>query len=81
MHAPAGVVGVLSNECSHLSGPLDQGRVVGRGGESCVECPWHGSRFSLGTGEVVRGPATAPQARFTARVMNGGVEVCLPHAG
>jgi nitrite reductase/ring-hydroxylating ferredoxin subunit len=73
---------VLSDTCSHLSGPLSDGRlVVGEltaGDEPCVECPWHGSTFSLISGDVVRGPATAHQPRFDTRVIAGTVEVHLP---
>jgi nitrite reductase/ring-hydroxylating ferredoxin subunit/uncharacterized membrane protein len=47
--------------CTHRGGPLDEGRVVG----DCLECPWHGSRFALEDGSVVRGPAVAPQATVT----------------
>ena len=47
----------LVARCSHRGGPLDEGTIVG----DCLECPWHASRFSLGDGSVVRGPAVAPQ--------------------
>jgi len=77
-----GKVNVLSNVCSHLSGPLDEGELQeAKGGEACVSCPWHGSSFSLESGEVLRGPATSPQPRFETRVTDGVVEVLLPHAG
>jgi nitrite reductase/ring-hydroxylating ferredoxin subunit/uncharacterized membrane protein len=74
-------VDVLANACSHLSGPLDEGELVVEGGERCVVCPWHQSVFSLSTGEVVHGPATAPQPKFESRVTDGGVEVMLEGAG
>ncbi|TCL83180.1 MULTISPECIES: Rieske 2Fe-2S domain-containing protein [unclassified Rathayibacter] len=74
-------VDVLSNVCSHLSGPLDEGELRGTGADACITCPWHASAFSLETGEVVRGPATSPQPRFETRVTDGLVEVLLPHAG
>ncbi|WP_246295295.1 Rieske 2Fe-2S domain-containing protein [Arthrobacter wenxiniae] len=77
----SGSVSVLSNKCSHLAGPLDEGVVMSPGPNPCVECPWHHSRFSLATGEVVQGPATSPQAAFKTRVVGGVVEICLPHAG
>jgi nitrite reductase/ring-hydroxylating ferredoxin subunit/uncharacterized membrane protein len=73
-------VNVLSDVCSHLSGPLHEGRVEERG-ESCVVCPWHGSAFSLRSGEVMGGPATAGQPRFSTRIENGLIEVSLPGAG
>jgi nitrite reductase/ring-hydroxylating ferredoxin subunit/uncharacterized membrane protein len=74
-------VDVLANACSHLSGPLDEGELVVEGGERCVVCPWHQSVFSLSTGEVVHGPATAPQPKFESRVTDGSVEVMLEGAG
>lgn len=74
---------VLADTCSHLSGPLHEGEVTtGKPGEGpCVTCPWHGSTFSLRTGAVVNGPATAPQPRFSTRVVDGRLEVSLPGAG
>jgi nitrite reductase/ring-hydroxylating ferredoxin subunit len=56
-------VSVLSDQCSHLGGPLHQGRVVIDGGHACVVCPWHGSTFRLSDGSVRRGPATARRSR------------------
>jgi nitrite reductase/ring-hydroxylating ferredoxin subunit len=88
-------VNVLSDVCSHLSGPLHEGKLKGTGpaagqaggsgdrddrGEPCVVCPWHGSTFSLRSGEVQAGPATAKQPRFETRVTSGLVEVNLPGA-
>ncbi|MFF1251859.1 Rieske 2Fe-2S domain-containing protein [Pseudarthrobacter sp. NPDC058329] len=86
----ADTVNVLSDVCSHLSGPLHEGKLkgaslsgglTGDGGEPCVVCPWHGSTFSLRSGEVQAGPATARQPRFETRVTGGLVEVNLPGAG
>jgi nitrite reductase/ring-hydroxylating ferredoxin subunit/uncharacterized membrane protein len=72
-----GRVYVLADRCAHMSGPLSDGELAG----GCVTCPWHGSRFQLADGSVVRGPATAPQPAFETRVREGMVEVCLPGAG
>ncbi|ACD84516.1 Rieske (2Fe-2S) protein [Candidatus Methylacidiphilum infernorum] len=44
----------LDDTCPHEGGPLSEGFI--ENGE--VECPWHGARFSLKTGEVLCGPAT-----------------------
>jgi nitrite reductase/ring-hydroxylating ferredoxin subunit/uncharacterized membrane protein len=75
-------VDVLSNVCSHLSGPLDEGELIGaESDDPCVSCPWHDSVFSLKSGEVVHGPATSPQPSFDVRVTNNLVEVRLPNAG
>ncbi|MBK4346927.1 Rieske 2Fe-2S domain-containing protein [Lacisediminihabitans changchengi] len=74
-------VSVLSNTCSHLSGPLNQGELVDEeSGSTCVSCPWHGSVFDVETGAVVHGPATSPQPRFITRVQDGVVQVQLPGA-
>lgn len=67
----------LANACSHVGGPLHQGRVAGEGDQATLTCPWHGSRFRLGDGAVVRGPATRPQAAYDVRVGGGVVEVRL----
>jgi nitrite reductase/ring-hydroxylating ferredoxin subunit len=71
-------VDVIANRCSHLSGPLSDGEFTTEGGNGCVVCPWHGSTFRLSDGQVVHGPATAPQPRFEARVTDGVVQVRLP---
>lgn len=66
-------VTVLADRCSHLAGPLHQGRLVSEGGTACVVCPWHGSTFRLSDGTVAHGPATAPQPYFETRVRRDGV--------
>jgi len=65
-------VSVLSDRCSHLGGPLHQGRIVVERGAACVACPWHGSSFVIADGTVVHGPATARQPSFQARVTTDG---------
>jgi nitrite reductase/ring-hydroxylating ferredoxin subunit len=66
-----GHVRALAARCTHRGGPLDQGDVDG----GCITCPWHGSRFDLATGDVVRGPATQPQPDYDVREVAGRVEV------
>lgn len=61
----------IAATCSHLGGPLDEGRRDG----NAVVCPWHGSRFDLCTGAVEGGPAVYPQPRYEARLWGGKVEV------
>lgn len=67
----SGEVCAISATCSHLGGPLDQGK---RDGDTVV-CPWHGSRFDLCSGEVRGGPAVYPQPRYEARLRSGKVEI------
>ena len=72
-------IDVLSDRCSHLSGPLHEGVVDMAAG--CVTCPWHGSVFSLEDGSVRQGPATAPVHAFDVRIDSGRLMVRLPGAG
>ncbi|HYB16290.1 MAG TPA: Rieske 2Fe-2S domain-containing protein [Streptosporangiaceae bacterium] len=65
-------VSVLSDRCSHLGGPLHQGRVVVERAGACIACPWHGSTFAVSDGAVVHGPATARQPSFETRVTADG---------
>ena len=71
-------VSVLSDQCSHLGGPLHQGRLVDDRGDACVVCPWHGSTFRLSDGRVRRGPATATQPAFETRVSADGLVQVRP---
>ncbi len=70
-----GQVCALSAVCSHAGGPLAEGTLTGR----VVTCPWHGSRFDLEDGAVLRGPATFPQPQFVVRERDGVVEGRLAH--
>jgi nitrite reductase/ring-hydroxylating ferredoxin subunit len=74
-------VDVLADRCSHLAGPLHEGRVEQHGPGVCLRCPWHGSTFRLEDGAVVHGPATAPQPRFEVWITEGTVHARLPGAG
>ena len=66
-----GRVYAISEVCSHLGGPLSEGKF-----EDCaVTCPWHGSRFSLEDDRVLDGPATHAAPRLESRVRNGQIEV------
>lgn len=61
----------LVETCSHLGGPLAEGKVEG----GTIQCPWHGSRFNLKDGCVVNGPAVHPQRCLEVRLSDGQVEV------
>ena len=54
--------------CAHAGGPLDQGTVV----DGCLQCPWHGARYRLTDGHVVRGPSVYDQPRYEIRTAEGG---------
>ncbi|UQX10084.1 Rieske (2Fe-2S) protein [Candidatus Mycobacterium methanotrophicum] len=66
-----GAVAAFGELCPHLAAPMsdgwvDRGRLV---------CPWHGSRFDIGSGAVVRGPSAAPLPRYQTRVNDGMIEL------
>jgi nitrite reductase/ring-hydroxylating ferredoxin subunit/uncharacterized membrane protein len=69
-------VSAISDTCSHRACSLAEGDVQ----DGVVECPCHGSTFRLSDGGIVRGPATAPQPAYDARVTDGRVEVRLREA-
>jgi 3-phenylpropionate/trans-cinnamate dioxygenase ferredoxin subunit len=52
----AGKPFAVSNRCRHLFASLGKGHVTDDG---CLECPWHGARYDVGTGKMVRGPQGA----------------------
>ena len=66
-----GQIRALAHTCSHLGGPLSEGKLEG----DSVRCPWHASCFSLEDGHVIDGPATFPQPRFETRIRDGRIEV------
>jgi nitrite reductase/ring-hydroxylating ferredoxin subunit/uncharacterized membrane protein len=55
--------------CAHAGGPLGEGTIVG--GDR-LECPWHGSRYLLANGHVVRGPSMYDQPSYEVRRSDGG---------
>jgi nitrite reductase/ring-hydroxylating ferredoxin subunit/uncharacterized membrane protein len=61
----------MAETCSHFSGPLSEGKLVGES----IECPYHASRFALEDGRVINGPAVHPQPCLEVRVREGQIEV------
>jgi 3-phenylpropionate/trans-cinnamate dioxygenase ferredoxin component len=67
---------VVGDECSHANYSLSDGDVWVE--ERELECPKHGSTFSLLTGEPQTLPATQPVPAYTVRVDGDDVYVELP---
>ena len=69
-----GRLSAIAATCSHAGGPLEEGKLEG----DIVTCPWHGSKFCVGDGRVLNGPATFSQPAFLVREEAGEVQVRLP---
>lgn len=68
-----GTIYAIDDMCSHDDAPLDQGFL-----EGCeIECPRHGARFDVRTGEVKALPAVLPIDTFKVRVDGDDIEVDL----
>ncbi len=54
----------IGNKCTHRGCKLSSGVFEGE----TVKCPCHKSVFSVKTGEVVHGPASKPEPKYTLKV-------------
>jgi glycine betaine catabolism B len=54
----------IGSICTHEGGPLADGTLDGYE----VECPWHGSKFNVRTGEVKNPPASEPEPAYEVKV-------------
>jgi nitrite reductase/ring-hydroxylating ferredoxin subunit len=68
-----GKVYAVDNVCPHAGGPLCEGKADG----TTVTCPWHGSRFDVSTGAVVKGPANVAVKTYPVEVKGDDVYVTL----
>jgi len=59
----------IEDVCTHDGGELTGGAIEGRE----VECPRHGARFDVITGDVLCAPAYEPVAKFPVKVEDGVV--------
>ena len=64
-----GVLYAVEDICTHDGGELAGGPVEGFE----VECPRHGAKFDLRTGEALCAPAYVPIAKFPVRIEDGQV--------
>jgi 3-phenylpropionate/trans-cinnamate dioxygenase ferredoxin component len=67
---------VVGDRCSHADYSLSEGELWSD--ECAIECPQHGSTFSLLTGEPQSFPATMPVPVYPVRVDGADVIVELP---
>jgi 3-phenylpropionate/trans-cinnamate dioxygenase ferredoxin subunit len=64
----------IDDVCTHDRGPLDQGELIG-----CeIECPRHGARFDVRTGQATRLPAIIPVKTYPVTVDGDEISVEVP---
>ena len=61
----------IEDICTHDGSDISSGCVV----DGSIECPRHGARFDIRTGEVTAPPAYEPVDVFPVRVQDGVVHV------
>jgi nitrite reductase/ring-hydroxylating ferredoxin subunit len=64
---------VTDNVCTHAFAILSDGWLEGR----VIECPLHGGRFDVATGQVLGEPAECPLKTYPVRVVDDHVEVAI----
>jgi Rieske Fe-S protein len=67
-----GTFKVFSATCTHQGCPVSQ--ITGQ----TIDCPCHGSQFSITDGSVVQGPAQAPLPAIKFQVVSGQI---VPEVG
>ena len=68
-----GTIYATDNTCPHAGGPLGEGMLDA----DIVECPWHGWRFNVRTGERPDNRDFSVP-RYEVRVVGDEIEVALP---
>lgn len=63
----------IDNACPHAGGPLGEGKLCG----AEVECPWHGWKFNVVSGERVGNP-NFQVARCEVRIADDQITIRLP---
>lgn len=73
-HTEDGRFYAIDDVCTHDGGPLGEGELF----ECEIECPRHGARFDVRTGQVTALPAVFPVATYPVTVESGEVRVQVP---
>ena len=69
-----GTVYAFTDNCTHISGPLNEGALEG----CAITCPWHRAQFDVRTGKVLRGPARQDLMTYPVKVEDNAVFISLP---
>lgn len=68
-----GNIYAIDDQCSHEDASLYNGALKG----NCVECPLHGSRFNVKTGEPLELPATEAIKTYAVKIENNEILIAL----
>lgn len=71
-----GEIFAIDDICTHDGGPLDQGELLG----DVIECPRHGARFNVRTGQVLALPAVRPLRTYPVQVEGTAIKIALDRA-
>ena len=66
-----GQIYAVANVCTHGDGPLGEGYLLG----DEIECPRHGARFDVRSGEVKSLPAIVPIPTFAVKIAGDDILV------
>jgi 3-phenylpropionate/trans-cinnamate dioxygenase ferredoxin subunit len=69
-----GTVYAFTDNCTHISGPLNEGELHGY----VLTCPWHFAQFDIRTGKVLRGPARQDILIYPVKVEGESIYIQLP---
>jgi len=71
----AGKLFAIADVCSHDDGPVGDGELES---DFEINCPRHGARFDIRTGEAKTLPAIIDIPAYPVRVVSGQIEVGIP---
>jgi 3-phenylpropionate/trans-cinnamate dioxygenase ferredoxin subunit len=69
-----GKVFAIDNICTHDGGHLGEGNVI----KGQIQCPRHGARFDLASGQVTRMPAVFGINTYEVKIEDGQIYVAVP---
>ena len=61
----------IGNVFTHMGGPLNEGTLEGFE----VQCPWHGSKFDVRTGEPTKPPARQAVSSYEVKIQDNNILV------
>ena len=66
-----GSISAISNTCTHEDGPLGSGKLL----DCEIECPRHGARFNIKTGEATAMPAAVGVDTYETKIVDNEIYV------